>query len=524
VKKQKTFLSFVIATLILSACAPGASTQTLVPVTLTPSSTQEEEFSRISQPTADKLEPTRKPKSRTRQPNPNAAGTREPSSKQNNSRNPLPVATSANPDILASEILVNPTDTSVSISVVPAKEMTIFYEYGMTSGNYTARTASQKGSADVPLETLITGLDANTRYFYRLRYDGINGTEHSFITQRAPGSSFVFAIQADSHLNTDMHCNPDLYKLTMQNIAASQPDFLIDLGDTFRTDKLNDINPETIKQTYLDQRQYFGMVSDSAPLFLVNGNHEMEWGWLLDGDPENPAVWSAQARNAYFPQPSPGDFYLGDTKTVDEVGQLHDYYSWTWGEALFVAIDPYWSTTTDPKQSGNRWDWTLGEEQYKWFRETLENSNSKYKFVFTHHVLGETRGGVSEAPFFEWGGKNKDGSWGFDEERPGWGKPIHQMMVENGVTIFFQGHDHLFAREELDGVVYQTVPMPADDSYETPNAEFYPFAITKPESGYVRVSVAPEGITVDYIRSFLPIDESSNQKNGMADYSYTISP
>ena len=33
--------------------------------------------------------------------------------------------------------------------------------------------------------------------------------------------------------------------------------------------------------------------------------------------------------------------------------------------------------------------------------------------------------------------------------------PVHQLMVKNGVTIFFQGHDHLFARQERDGMVYQ---------------------------------------------------------------------
>ena len=66
------------------------------------------------------------------------------------------------------------------------------------------------------------------------------------------------------------------------------------------------------------------------------------------------------------------------------------------------------------------------------------------------------------ASLYEWGGRNSDGVWEFDERRPDWELPIHQLMVENGVTIFFQGHDHLYARQELDSLIYQEVPNPGD--------------------------------------------------------------
>jgi hypothetical protein len=45
--------------------------------------------------------------------------------------------------------------------------------------------------------------------------------------------------------------------------------------------------------------------------------------------------------------------------------------------------------------------------------------------------------------------------------------------MKNGVTIFFQGRDHIFARQELDGVIYQTMPEPADPNYALHNAEAY---------------------------------------------------
>ena len=43
------------------------------------------------------------------------------------------------------------------------------------------------------------------------------------------------------------------------------------------------------------------------------------------------------------------------------------------------------------------WSVTLGDAQYQWFRQTLERSRARYKFVFTHHVLGTGRGGNQAA-------------------------------------------------------------------------------------------------------------------------------
>ena len=94
------------------------------------------------------------------------------------------------------------------------------------------------------------------------------------------------------------------------------------------------------------------------------------------------------------------------------------------------------------------WAITLGDAQYHWFKRTLEQSKAKYKFVFAHHVLGTGRGGIEESDLYEWGGRNKRGDWEFSQKRPGWELPIHQLMVKHGVTIFFQGHDHLFARQD----------------------------------------------------------------------------
>ena len=96
-----------------------------------------------------------------------------------------------------------------------------------------------------------------------------------------------------------------------------------------------------VTERYTLQRPYLGRIGKSAPLFLVNGNHEQAAGYMLDGTSENVAVWAQTARNALYSQPAPDGFYTGNAEVMPFIGLLRNYYAWTWGDALFVVIDPY---------------------------------------------------------------------------------------------------------------------------------------------------------------------------------------
>jgi hypothetical protein len=54
--------------------------------------------------------------------------------------------------------------------------------------------------------------------------------------------------------------------------------------------------------------------------------------------------------------------------------------------------------------------------------------------------------------------QNRRGDDELASHRPGWALPIHALMVKNRATAFFQGHDHEFAHQQLDGITYQTLP------------------------------------------------------------------
>ena len=151
--------------------------------------------------------------------------------------------------------------------------MDIVVDYGTTAGVYDHQSAAVSAPAASPIEITLDQLQPNTRYYYRVHYGDSAGEEHSFMTQRAPGSTFTFDIQGDSHPErVNKQFDADLYTRTLRSAASDQPDFYMTIGDDFSVDQLKTVNAETVRQLYINQRQWLGLVD--APVFLVNGNHE----------------------------------------------------------------------------------------------------------------------------------------------------------------------------------------------------------------------------------------------------------
>lgn len=501
---------------------------------------------------------------------------------------PKQTTSAAGPEAKFSHILGRPTDNAVTVSVLSETKADVFIEYGVRAGSFSSKSITKSLEAGVPAEFELSGLAPATSYVYRVQAKTAGAKEFSardlanFRTQRRSGESFVFGVQGDSHperLGKMYH--PDLYVQTMTNVAKDGPDFYFLMGDDFSIERLierNTLSQAAVDSIYAHQRSFLSLVGKSTPLMLVNGNHEQAAKYLLDGTANNFAVFAGKARTKFFPLPAPESIYSGNTKPVEHIGLLRDYYAWQWGDALFVVIDPYWHSdvavdneagTKAPQRDagrgaaqpdannreakrrakgdeaenndganepagkrqgkGNRdlWQITLGDEQYAWLRSTLQQSHAKFKFVFSHHVSGTGRGGVEVAGLYEWGGEDRRGVDRFLQMRPKWEKPIHDLMRDAGVTIFFQGHDHLYARQELEGVVYQSCPNPADPTFTAFNREAYRSGDVFPNSGHLRVTVmgGPDATCkVEYIRSSRPSDEAEHGKNGSVVHSYEVKP
>ncbi len=462
----------------------------------------------------------------------------------------------------AGEVLLGrPTDDSMTLNAFSLLALDAYAQYGTGRGVYTNWTPIQTYEAGEPIEIVLDDLLPDREYSYRVdcRITGteefVSLPERTCRTQRSTGTPFCFTVTADSHIY-DLRATIDalrLYRTTLANVARDAPDFHIDLGDTFTSEfNRSRDGPEDPREAtgdvfdfaealdrHLIQRSYLDMVCHSAPFFFAIGNHEGEQGWRLDGSPNNVAIWATNARKQVYPLPAPDSFYAGNIYSEPYVGLRENYYAWRWGDALFIVLDPFWYTVNKPHSHGgvpgtnDRWDWTLGANQYAWLRGVLQDPTPRYKFVFAHHVTGGVttygRGGVEAASHalggqgsFEWGGESEDGTFDFDTERPNWGLPVHALFDMYDVSIFFHGHDHVFVRQQLDGVVYQLCPQPADQNYSEGcfREGLYLTGDKVNNSGHLRVTVSPHDTLVEYVRAYLPGDGP----NGEVAYSYTVLP
>lgn len=403
-------------------------------------------------------------------------------------------------------IPARPTTTSITLSLYSGVTRTVTIT--LPDEN---RTLTQTLTAGTTTLVELTGLTAGRTYRYRVDAPSLSYSGQ-FRTAKPAGASFRFVMQADSHL--DSNTDPNVYTNTLRNMLADSADFLMDLGDTFMSDKY--ANFQNADGQYYAQRHYFGLTGTQLPLYLVQGNHDAELGWL----PAN-ATWAATQRLKYFAPIVANSFY----STGASLTAPRSYYAFRWGDALIIALDPYMFTTTKPSGNVSPWAWTLGREQYDWLQAVLRTNSAPYTFVFLHHLVGgngaEARGGSEASVFFEWGGRNTDGTNGFAAQRAGWPMPIHDLLVQYQVSAVFHGHDHLYVNQQRDGIRYQEVPQPSfarENSTASAVDYGYLSGVLLGSSGHLRVTVSATKATVEYVRSRL------GTGNGTVVDAYDIAP
>jgi len=130
---------------------------------------------------------------------------------------------------------------------------------------------------------------------------------------------------------------------------------------------------------------------------------------------------------------------------------------------------------------------------------------------------------VCGRPSFEWGGQDESGADVFTELRPGWTHgPVHDLLRDAGVRLVLHGHDHLFALQEYEGVVYLLCPQAADASYGygAMDPGQYAHGHLLPNAGHLRFQVSPEQLAIEYVRAYRPGDGP----NGTVAFQHVLYP
>jgi 3',5'-cyclic AMP phosphodiesterase CpdA len=234
------------------------------------------------------------------------------------------------------------------------------------------------------------------------------------------------------------------------------------------------------RQAYLNYRGLLGDVPGHVAHFPVVGNWDGENGTYTAEEIDR----ARSQRILYVPGPNPATYPQGG-------GPGQDYYAFTWGDALFVVLNVMSYTPTAHLLSTNPGvpdDWTLGQEQLDWLSNTLTAATSKWRFLFIHHTVGGAAGDDIDSAYGRGGGQ---------AAYVGEQAVVHQLMIDNGVQIFFYGHDHVFTDMVVDNIHY-TMPSNAGapwvfDQSETGYTQYWT------DSGFAAVDVTPDSVGVRFI-------------------------
>jgi 3',5'-cyclic AMP phosphodiesterase CpdA len=398
------------------------------------------------------------------------------------------------PQLLGAPLAFAPSAHGFGLSVVVAagSPATLgLHVHAAGDADWSETTAPAVRATDLA-EWTVAGLTAGARYEYEVIGCSTTGEAAlyagSVVTQRPAGEPFTFALVSDTHIGADLTYSNQGDETTLAAIAgaigAAAPDFLVNLGDMldFHEFGFNTPPPDAAiaRQAYVNYRGTLGDLAGHAAHYPVIGGWDSENGCNTPAEIDR----ARSQRLLYLPSPGPQTYPEGGSP-------FEDYYAFTWGDALFVVLNVFTYTPTCHLLSfgpGLPDDWTLGQAQLDWLRQTLAGSHAKWKFLLIHHPVGGNAGDDDDSAYGRGGGR---------AAHVGEQEIVHQMMRDFGVQAFFYGHDHVFTDMVVDGIHY-SLPGSAGAIWMFTAAETG-YDTFWPDSGWGRVDVTPDAVHVQFL-------------------------
>jgi predicted phosphodiesterase len=223
---------------------------------------------------------------------------------------------------------------------------------------------------------VLSHLQPNTRYYYQVRSNNTVLASAFFQTGKVGDMPFRFAVFGDSGSGKAQQ-----YEVARE-VERQNVDFILHLGDVVYS---HGEDKEYLPRMYLPYKNLLARV----PFFPVIGNHDM---------------------HTAHGQPWLDNFALPGKER---------YYRFSYGNALFIALDSY----------------EINSESAEWLERRLARTDKLWKFVFFH-----------EPPF-----SNRIGRSGNADARNLWVPLFEKYKVD----IVFSGHDHMYTHfEPKNGVSY----------------------------------------------------------------------
>ncbi|MFW9957765.1 MAG: metallophosphoesterase [Candidatus Odinarchaeota archaeon] len=245
----------------------------------------------------------------------------------------------------------------------------------------------------------LNGLNIDSKYFYKVSSNNIESPLYHFRTAPADGDDVKMIVIGDNRPATISYIQPEEFKQMAQMIIDEEPhiilmtgDYVLDVGDNHETN--------------LAGWAAFTNISDSmghyAPIYGVVGNHDT-------------GAKTGTLKLEYF------------FDAFEQYDEPSTYFSFDYAGAHYILLD------TEEQNNEGR----ITGDQYTWLVNDFESTNSPIKYVFGHrpmYPLSHLGDSIDSNP----------------EERI----RLQQLFEDNNVTAFICGHDHLFNRLTVNGVVH----------------------------------------------------------------------
>jgi hypothetical protein len=276
----------------------------------------------------------------------------------------------------------------------------------------------------------ISNLQPGMKYIYRIEGNPLFSKTYTFQTAPSPSNSqekIRFIVFGDTQNGGGWKTDNWGYPALLQASKQHAYDLIMNLGDF--CDQGNDLNSwyVTLSET--------AKIASEKPLHVAVGNHDTGTNYM--NDPEAKKVYPDDGANF--------DYFFGyryaHYDEEDEITPFRSkYYSFSYGNCLFLFLDTQNSKMAEPLNP-----------QWRWLEQQLANAAPNlWKIAFIHRDLVGIRQSPNESPNYD-----------YDK----FAQYFLPIFAKYGVDIVFQGHEHVYTC--FQGVISGEKPyFPTENSGE----------------------------------------------------------
>jgi hypothetical protein len=325
------------------------------------------------------------------------------------------------------------------------KTAAMIYWKTNTETDATVKYGNASDSLDLTVEnsTLSTehriwidGLTADTTVYYQAVSDVMNSEVYHFKTEPEDGTPFKLVAMGDPQPIPGIEPEQsEVFKDIITMVQNEEPHLVIMLGDYVHD--LSDTDESYNARGWGNYLNVTDRVGHYAPIYGVIGNHDT----------------------------MSGEHYAdGFLDAFQQYGGESTYFSFDYAGVHFALLD-----SEMPEFQGR-----ISGDQYDWLVDDLESTDKDIKFVIVHQ------------PMFPVSAIDSS----LDRNETEWNR-LQNLFEEENVTVFLAGHDHVFQRVTVNGVVYVTSAGAGPKLYHTQwGGDF---------NHYTRWNLSPEHVDLEAI-------------------------